>query len=53
MEHLRDDVRATATHDPANISSTYDSKVTPEPNTKRASQCHAASYSLRDNLADE
>jgi hypothetical protein len=32
MEHLRDDVRATATHDPANISSTYDSNVTPEPN---------------------
>jgi hypothetical protein len=32
MEHLRDDVRATATHDPANISSTYDSNVTLEPN---------------------
>lgn len=49
MEHLRDDVRATATHDPANISSKMKARSLPS----RASQCQAASYSLRDNLADE
>ena len=52
MEHLRDDVRATATHDPANISSTYDSNVTLEPN-KTSLAMSSASYSLSDNLADE